>query len=94
VAAAWAPDGKFLYVNLRQESRGNRAKTIAIPIPQGQALPNLPSSGIRGLDLETAFPGAHVIEASNISPGTDPSALAFVKTTPHRNLFRIPLRQE
>jgi DNA-binding winged helix-turn-helix (wHTH) protein/Tol biopolymer transport system component len=94
LATAWAPDGKFLYVSLRRESRGSPAKTVAIPIPQGQTLPNLPPSGIQGLDLETAFPRAHVIEAWNISPGPEPSVFAYVKTTTHRNLFRIPLRDQ
>ena len=94
LATAWAPDGKFLYVSLRRESRGSPAKTVAISIPQGQTLPNLPPSGIQGLDLETAFPGAHVIEAWNISPGPEPSVFAYVKTTTHRNLFRIPLRDQ
>jgi hypothetical protein len=72
-------------------SQTTRAKTLAIPIPPGEALPNLPESGIRALDAEAAFPGSRVIEAWHISPGRDPPVFVYVKTTVHRNLFRIPL---
>jgi hypothetical protein len=85
-------DRKFLYVGLAPSSQTTRGKTIAIPIPAGETLPNLPASGIRRLNAESAFPGSHVIEAWYISPGPDPSVFAYVKTTAHRNLFRIPLR--
>ncbi|MFN0103175.1 MAG: winged helix-turn-helix domain-containing protein [Bryobacteraceae bacterium] len=92
--AAWAPDGKFLYVSVRRKSRGSPGKTLAIPIPWGQALPNLPPAGICGLDVEAAFPGARVIEAWNVSPGPNPSVFAYVKATTQRNLFRIPVGKE
>jgi hypothetical protein len=32
-----------------------------------------------------------MIDAYEISPGPDPSVFAYVKTTVHRNLFRIAL---
>jgi hypothetical protein len=53
--------------------------------------PDLPDSGIRGLDDAADFPGARIIEAIGISPGPDPSVFAYVKTTVPRNLFRIAL---
>jgi hypothetical protein len=40
----------------------------------------------------TLFPGSFLIDAYPVSPGPDPSIYAYVKTTTHRNLFRIPLR--
>jgi len=92
--AEWAPDGRFLYVAVVPSSRTSAGKTVAIPVPPGESLPNLPASGIRGLDDAAAFPGSRVIEAWHISPGPDPSVFAYVKTTVHRNLFRIPLRNE
>jgi DNA-binding winged helix-turn-helix (wHTH) protein/Tol biopolymer transport system component len=85
---AWAPDGKFLYV-----APYDTDKTVAIPIPPGEMFPNLPSSGIRGFEDAAAFPGSRVIEGYDIAPGPDPSVVAFVKTTVHRNLFRIPLEK-
>jgi hypothetical protein len=85
---AWAPDGKFLYIAL-----SNADKTVAIPIPPGETFPNLPASGIRGFDDAAAFPNSRVIDGYDIAPGPDPSVVAYVKTTVHRNLFRIPLRK-
>jgi hypothetical protein len=91
VTALWALDGRFLYIQLQRESHGGPAKTVGIPIPRGETLPRLPAAGIRGLDLENVFPAARVIDAYRIAPSADPSVYAYVKTTTHRNLFRIPL---
>ena len=87
----WAPDGKFLYVGLQRSSRTSTGKTLAIPILAGESLPDLPASGIGGLNDVTLFPGSQVVEGWAISPGPDPSSFAYVKTTVLRNLFRIPL---
>src|SRR5262249_52946383 len=46
---AWAADGKFVYLGLAPGSQAAHGKTLAIPIPPGETLPNLPTSGIRGL---------------------------------------------
>jgi hypothetical protein len=90
-AAIWAPDGKFLYLGVRRESRESPGKTAAIPVPAGEMLPDLPVLGFRGLDDPLAFPGSRLIDRFEISPGPDPSIFAYVKTTMHRNLFRITL---
>jgi hypothetical protein len=90
-AVAWAPDGRFLYVDVERSSRTGPGKTLVIPIPAGETLPKLPDSGIRGLDDGRELPGVRVIEAWGISPGQDPSIYAYVKTTVYRNLFRIAL---
>jgi Tol biopolymer transport system component len=90
--AGWSADGRFLYVGVQRPSHRNPGKTLAIPIPPGATLPRLPESGIRGLEDGQILPGARVIDAWEISPGPDPSVFAYVKTTVHRNLFRIPLR--
>ena len=90
-SVAWAPDGKFLYVGLALSSRTSHGKTLAIPIPPGEAFPKLPASGISRQEDGSGFPGSRVIDGWSISPGPDPSVFAYVKTTVHRNLFRIPL---
>jgi Tol biopolymer transport system component len=87
--AVWGPDGKFFYVYVRAER-----KTAAIPVTAGETLPKLPPSGIISLDDLAAIPGSRVIDGSRSSPGTDPSIYAYVKTTAHRNLFRISLPGE
>jgi DNA-binding winged helix-turn-helix (wHTH) protein/dipeptidyl aminopeptidase/acylaminoacyl peptidase len=86
----WAPDGRFFYVGIEPSSNATPGKTLAIPIPPGKALPDLPILHIAGRD-SISVPGSQVVEGWQISPGTDPSIFAFMKTTMHRNLFRVPL---
>jgi DNA-binding winged helix-turn-helix (wHTH) protein/Tol biopolymer transport system component len=89
---AWAPDGRFLYIGVEPSSHTSPGKTLAIPLAQGEILPNLPASGIRGPEDVTAFPGARLTAGWRISPSLDPSVFAYTKVTMHRNLFRISLR--
>jgi DNA-binding winged helix-turn-helix (wHTH) protein/Tol biopolymer transport system component len=88
---AWAPDGKFFYVGVVPKTRTSPGRTLAIPVPPGETLPRLPPSGIRGPADQSLLAGARLIEGWDVSPGTDPSFFAYVKTTEHRNLFRIQL---
>jgi hypothetical protein len=89
----WSPDGRFLHLALNAPSLGGSGKTRVVPLPQGEMLPALPPHGLRSSeDDSTAFPGSSVIDDYGISPSPDPSVYAYVKTTMHRNLFRIPLR--
>jgi len=82
--STWSPDGRFLYIPAQ-------GRTVAIPVPPGQSLPDLPASGISsGADAFT-LPGARVIEQAAI-PGANPSKYVFLKTELRRNLFRIHLR--
>jgi len=87
----WAPDGKSLYLFVRRPSRTDSGKTRVIPLRPGEMFPELPPSGIRVPDDQTLFPDSYLIDQYAISPGPDPSVYAYVKTTMHRNLFRIPL---
>jgi DNA-binding winged helix-turn-helix (wHTH) protein/Tol biopolymer transport system component len=91
---SWSPDGKFFYVGVERNSLTSRGKTVAIPVQPGESFPDLSVSGIRGLDDAAAFSGARVIDGYEISPGPDPSVFAYVKTAVHKNLFRIPLRDD
>jgi Tol biopolymer transport system component len=78
----WSPDGRFFYVGI-----GVLGRTFAIPIPPGQQLPELPSTGIDTAKL----PGVQEIARANVFPGPDPSIYVFTETHLQRNLFRIPL---
>jgi DNA-binding winged helix-turn-helix (wHTH) protein/Tol biopolymer transport system component len=89
--ADWAPNGKFFYVELTSNSLTTRGKTVAIPLSEGEMLPSLPSSGISGPEDAKALRGARFLDAWLISPGPNPSIFAYVKTTGHRNLYRIPV---
>jgi DNA-binding winged helix-turn-helix (wHTH) protein/Tol biopolymer transport system component len=87
----WSPDGKFFYVGLPPNSHTTRGTTLAIPVAAGETLPNLQSWGIRGPEDAKTVPGTHLLEGWFLSPGPDPSTFAYVKTTMHRNLYRIPV---
>jgi serine/threonine protein kinase len=87
----WSPDGKFLYISVQQPSRASTGKTLVIPLPPGDMFPDLPSSGIGGLEDAALFRGSRLIDGWNLSPAPDPSVFAYVKMNVHRNLFRIPL---
>jgi serine/threonine protein kinase/Tol biopolymer transport system component len=83
----WARDGRFVYIGVQAKD----SQTVAIPVSPGE-LPELPDGGIRSLEQASALRGARLIEGMDISPGPDPSIFAYIKTTTHRNLFRISLR--
>lgn len=97
----WSADGKFFYIGLPPSSQTPRGTTLAIPVPAGETLPNLPSSGVRAPEDAKAIPGTRLLDATGvqmmsshvwlISPGLEPSAFAYVKTSMHRNLYRIPV---
>jgi hypothetical protein len=79
--AFWSSDGRFFYY---QPSPG---KTLAISVPAGKSLPDLPLSDA----AQGVGPRATVLEHSSVSPGPDPSTYVFTQTDSQRNLFRIPL---
>jgi Tol biopolymer transport system component len=88
----WAADGRFIY--LAFTGMGTQiavGKTVALPVPPGKHLPDLPVSGVKTVEEAAALPGATVIEQGNISPGKDPSTYAFTKVTAQRNLYRVPI---
>jgi Tol biopolymer transport system component len=90
--ARWAPNGRFFYVTVDPGTSATPGKTVAIRIPEGQMLPELPRTGIRSLAEGLAISARAEISQSALAPGPDPTVYAYVKTTMHRNLFRIPIR--
>jgi Tol biopolymer transport system component len=97
----WSADGKFFYIGSLPNSQTSRGTTLALPVPVGETLPKLPTSGIHGPEDAMAIPGTRLLDATEvpvtelhswvISPGPEPSVFAYVKTTMHRNLYRIPV---
>jgi Tol biopolymer transport system component len=91
---AWAPDGKYFYFGVSRSSRTDPGQTLAIPLQPGEGLPKLPIGGIRkGSNPTALFPGSRLVDGWNFSPGPDPSVHAYIKTTSHRNLYRIRLHE-
>jgi serine/threonine protein kinase/Tol biopolymer transport system component len=92
--AGWSSDGKVFYVSMglgaTATSPGTPGKALAIPVPAGTSLPDLPPSGIDRAAGGVKLPGARIVEHASLS-GPDPSTYVFAKTDLQRNLFRIPL---
>jgi Tol biopolymer transport system component len=100
--AGWSLDGRFFYAAIERSARwspraswtlsGSTAgKTLAIPVPAGQSLPDLPAAGILSAAAGAALTGASVIDHGAISPGPTPSTYVYARTELQRNLYRIPL---
>jgi DNA-binding winged helix-turn-helix (wHTH) protein/Tol biopolymer transport system component len=91
--ARWSPDGRFLYLTFAaaKSTAQNSYGTAAIPLRSSSDLSELPASGIHSIDEAVARFGGFAIRQSNFTPGLDPNIFAYIKTTMHRNLFRIPL---
>jgi hypothetical protein len=62
------------------------------PLQAGEALPKLPSSGIKSDRDLLVLPGSQVIEDKEMYFGPDPSVYAFVRTATQRNLYRLKLK--
>jgi len=88
---SWAPNQEFLY--FRSKLTGMAApKTFVIPLQPGEALPKLPSSGIKSDGDLLVLPGSQMIEDKEMYFGPDPSVYAFVHTATQRNLYRLKLK--
>ena len=70
--------------------RTSPGKTLAIPVPVGRSLPDLPASGIDLADGGIGAEGSRMFDHSPVS-GPSPSVYVFTKTDLQRNLFRVPL---
>lgn len=90
-AVRWSADGRFFYIGVQGNSLTSAGTTVAIPVPPGKSLPDLPPAGISGLEDARALPGARVLDRWNIAPGPDPSVFVYTKTTVQRNLYRIAI---
>ena len=91
--AAWSPDGRYFYIELANSSRENpTGRTLAIPISPGHSLPPIPPAAVHNLAEWAKVPGAKVVDHDEIAPGSNPSTYAYIQSSVHANLFRIPLR--
>ncbi len=88
-AAFWSHDGRWLYVKWFGEA--SATETVALPIPPGRDLPNLPSSGLKSPKQATAIPGARLYDRE-VFPGPSPNVYAYAQVNVHRNLYRVPLQ--
>jgi Tol biopolymer transport system component/tRNA A-37 threonylcarbamoyl transferase component Bud32 len=88
----WPPDGRYLYLSFAGMGISTEyGKTVALPIPPGKYVPDLPAVGVASVEEAASLPGARVIAHGNISPGRDPSVYAYTKISAQRNLYRVPI---
>ncbi len=91
-SVAWSPDGRYFYVKLAPASRTDPAgKTVVLHVPPGATLPPLPPGKNRRPENWAKLPGAQIVDRADITPGMNPSIYAYIKSSVHANLFRIPL---
>jgi hypothetical protein len=92
-ASRWSLDGRTLYVAVDEStSTSSPGRTLAVPVPAGRPLPDLPAVGPRSPSGEVTLPpGTRAIDRGYLFPGADPSTYVFQTTELRRNLFRIPL---
>jgi Tol biopolymer transport system component len=86
----WSADGRTLYL-ATDTSESTAGTTLAIPLPAGKELPDLPVSGISSRADRLDVRGIQVLNRGNLRPGPNPSTFVFTKHDFQGNLFRIPL---
>jgi len=86
--ARWSDDGRMFYLDITTGAM--RGKTVAIPVPAGRTLPDVPPGVTVRSDEWATAAGARVLDgAGSVQPGI--ARYVFTKTNVQRNLFRIPI---
>ena len=80
---SWSPDGTFVYLNFWANG------TFAVPLPKGQVLPVLPSTGIQSPEDAAALPNAERFPVAGAFAGPSPKVYAYSKTAAQRNIYRV-----
>jgi len=90
--AAWSPDGRYFYIETSPSSRENLAgRTVAIPISLAESLPPIPPAAVHNPAEWASVPGVALVQHDNIAPSPSPAAYAYIQSSVHANLYRIPL---
>jgi len=89
--ATWSSSGKFIFISVEAPSRTSPGRSLAIPVGPGETLPTLPRNGIEAMADANVVPGAQSVPRAVLIPGADLDHYAYVKTTVHRNLYRVSL---
>jgi eukaryotic-like serine/threonine-protein kinase len=88
----WSPDSHYLSLQIPDKAGQDlNARTAFIPLPPGQLLPRLTPELVRDPARWAKMPGVKVVDGINIAPGLNPATYAYIKSSTHGNLYRIPL---
>jgi hypothetical protein len=83
--------GNFVYPSWSLDGRSLLIAGYLIPLPPGEALPQIPAGGFRSQEEIARLPRARRIDAEGVVLGPTASVHAFYRSTIQRNLYRIPL---
>ena len=88
--SAWhfSPDGHFISISGGPVAGG---RSYLVPVPPGQALPNIPAVGFRSEQELAGLQGARRIDTEELVPGPSADVYAFYRSTGQQNLYRIPI---
>jgi eukaryotic-like serine/threonine-protein kinase len=86
----WTPDAASLVLRVGGGTWSPRGRTFVIALRPGEPFPRLPPEGVRS---ETDLAGLRILQVVEGAayPGDAAHAIAFVRSTTQRNIFRIPL---
>jgi DNA-binding winged helix-turn-helix (wHTH) protein/Tol biopolymer transport system component len=87
----WSSNGRFLFVPVETGSPTTPGRNLVIPVGPEESLPEFPVGGLQPNAEPSVVRGAQSLGRAEIVPGEDPSHYAYVKTTVHRNLYRVSL---
>ena len=90
-APRWSSSGRFLFIPVESGSETNAGRSLAIPVGPGESLPQFPPGGIEPGAQPSVIPGSQSVDRDELVPGEDLTHFAYVKTTAHRNLYRVTL---
>ncbi|MGH9774164.1 MAG: protein kinase domain-containing protein [Candidatus Acidiferrales bacterium] len=82
----WDISGEFMYLKFMEQ----RNLTYALPVRRGWGIPDLPTTGIHGIEDLKKMKNTWVIPEAEESV-VSKSLYAYVRQTTRRNLYRIPL---
>jgi hypothetical protein len=88
---SWASSGRFLYLSVAADTQTKPGRSLALPLGPGETLPPLPAEGILPDAEASVVPGAQSVNHQQVVGGKDPEHYAYVKTTVHRNLYRVSI---
>ena len=87
----WSWDGKWLGVSVEHASGTNPGRMLAIPLKQGEVVPEVPPDGIPPNAQPSIIRGARSSPGELFLEGSSFSRYAYLDTRIHRNIYRVSL---
>ena len=90
-SASWSPDARVFQVKVNPPSLAGAGTMIVFPLRDGEMLPHLPAGGLTRTSGEETVPGARIVREKDWTIRGIDDTYAFVRSSTHRNLFRVTL---